>query len=227
MSYLAVTYVKLFISDTQANMTTQPQRPIVLYGFKLSGHCHRVELFLSLNKLPYRYVEVDILKGEHKQPNFLELNRFGQVPVIDDNGTVLADSNAILLYLTQTYGLSQWYPNDVIKQAQIQRWFSFAAGFLAFGPAMARAIKLFRPTENPTEALQRATRLFVVMEGDLGKSSFLVGNQPTLADISMYSYTAAAPEGGMTFENYPNIRAWLTRVEALPGFVAMAKPNVA
>jgi glutathione S-transferase len=204
---------------------TRPQRPIVLYGFKLSGHCHRVELFLSLNELPYRYVEVNILKGEQKQSGFLELNRFGQVPVIDDARTVLADSNAILFYLVQTYGLSQWYPNDVLKQVQIQQWLSFAAGFLAFGPALARAIKLFRPTENPSEALQRASRLFAVMENDLGKSPFLVDATPTLADIAMYSYTAAAPEGGMTFKSHPNIRAWLARVESLHGFIPMPNAN--
>ncbi len=76
--------------------------PIKLYNFPKSGHAHRIELMLSLLNLPTELVFVDLAKGAHKQPDFLALNPFGQVPVIDDNGTVIADSNAILVYLAKS-----------------------------------------------------------------------------------------------------------------------------
>jgi glutathione S-transferase len=204
-------------------MTTShitPTKPIVLYGFKLSGHCHRVELFLNLAQLPYRYVDVNLRNGDHKQPDFLEMNRFGQVPVIDDSGFMLADSNAILVYLAGRYA-REWYPKDELQHAHIQRWFSAAAGLLAFGPAMTRAIALFRPHEDPREAMERSTRLLTVMNKELELNKFLVGDTATLADLSMYSYIAKAPEGNISLETYPHIQSWLKRVEALPHFIAM------
>ena len=203
-----------------------PAASITLYGFALSGHCHRVELFMSLTRLPYQVVPVDLRGGEQKRPEFLQLNRFGQVPVIDDAGTIIADSNAILVYLATKYGLSNWYPQDPVLIARVQRWLSIAAGPLAFGPAMARAITLFRPHEDAAPAIQRATQLFAVMNQELEQQPFLIGAAPTIADIAMYSYTAHAPEGHVSLESYPHIRAWVTRIEALPGFIAMAKPPV-
>lgn len=211
------------LSLSMTTMTTsqiKPAKPILLYGFRLSGHCHRVELFLNLAQLPYRYIDVNLLNGEHKQSDFLEMNRFGQVPVIDDSGVLLADSNAILIYLAGRYA-REWYPKDELQYAHIQRWFSTAAGLLAFGPAMARAIVLFRPHEDAREALERTARLFTVMNKELEHAPFLVGSEPTLADISMYSYTARAPEGKIVLEDYPNIQAWLSRIEALPQFSNM------
>ena len=197
-----------------------PAHPIILYGFKISGHCHRVELFLNLIQLEYRYVEVNLRNGDHKQPGFLELNRFGQVPVIDDSGVILADSNAILVYLAGRYA-KQWYPGDELQHAHIQRWFSASAGLLAFGPAMARGIKLLRPHEDARDAIERSNRLLSVMNRELEQRNFLVGTQPTLADIAMYSYTARAPEGTISLQPFANIQTWLSRIEALPGFLAM------
>src|SRR5262245_61099959 len=122
----------------------QPERPIKLYRFPLSGHSHRVELFLSLLGLPCEPVEVDLPRGGTKRPEFLALNRFGQVPVIDDAGTVLADSNAILVYLALRYAPEAWLPRDPQGAAQVQRWLSVAAGQLASGPARARVAVLFK-----------------------------------------------------------------------------------
>lgn len=81
-----------------------PQQPIKLYNFPLSGHAHRVELMLSLLELPTELLFVDLANGAHKRPEFLAINPFGQVPVIDDGGTVISDSNAILVYLAKKYG---------------------------------------------------------------------------------------------------------------------------
>lgn len=96
--------------------------PIKLYNFPKSGHAHRIELMLSLLNLPTELVFVDLAKGAHKQPDFLALNPFGQVPVIDDNGTVIADSNAILVYLAKKYDNGTWLPEEPAAAARVQRW---------------------------------------------------------------------------------------------------------
>jgi len=197
--------------------------PIKLYNFPKSGHAHRVELMLSLLELPTELVFVDLAKGEHKQPEFLAINPFGQVPVIDDNGIVIADSNAILVYLAKAYGGERWLPADPVGAARVQRWLSVAAGPLAFGPAAARLVTVFGASFNTDEVIGRAHTLLKVIDAELAKGPFLVGDQATIADIANYSYIAHAPEGNVSLEPYPNVRAWLARIEALPGFVPMPR----
>lgn len=194
-----------------------------LHRFALSGHCHRVELFLSLLKLPVELIDVDLASKAHKTPAFLVLNPFGQVPVLEDGELTLADSNAILVYLANKYGDKSWLPRDPTGQAAVQRWLSVAAGPLAFGPAAARVAHLFKEPLDVAEASKRAEMLFAVMEQILGKSVFLTGNTPTIADIANYSYTAHAPEGNISLDPYPAINTWLARIEQLPGFIPMAK----
>ncbi|QQX58927.1 glutathione S-transferase family protein [Pseudomonas chlororaphis] len=199
---------------------------IKLYNFPRSGHAHRVELMLSLLGLPVELVFVDLAKGEHKQADFLALNSFGQVPVIDDQGVVLADSNAILVYLAQKYGQGRWLPSDPVGAARVQRWLSVAAGPIAFGPAVARLITVFGAQRNAEEAIDRSHALLEVVEQELTASPYLVGSEPTIADIAGYSYIAHAPEGNVSLTDYPQVRAWLARIEALPGFVGMPRTAV-
>ena len=201
---------------------TLPSRPIVLYRHPLSGHCHRVEVFLRLLSLPFETVDVDLRAGAHKRPEFLALNPLGQVPVIDDDGTVLSDSNAILVYLAQRYAPAGWLPRDPVGAARVQRWLSLAAGPLAFGPAYARVVALFGLKADTAEAVARAHDLFRFMEQALGgEHAFLAADHPTLADLALYAYTARAPEGGVSLEDYPRLRGWMSRVAALPGFMPM------
>ncbi|MFC4863551.1 glutathione S-transferase [Pseudomonas sp. JS3066] len=197
-------------------------RPIKLFRHPLSGHAHRVELLLSLLELPTELVFVDLAKGAHKHPEFLALNSFGQVPVIDDNGTIVSDSNAILVYLAKKYG-NNWLPEDPQGAARVQRWLSVAAGLVAFGPAAARLNTVFGANFNTEEVLTRAHTLFQVMDSELAKSPFLAGDAATIADVSNYAYIAHAPEGNVSLQDYPNLRAWLARIEALPGFVPMQR----
>jgi len=196
---------------------------IKLYNFPRSGHAHRVELMLSLLQLPTELIFVDLAKGEHKQPAYLAINSFGQVPAIDDGGVVLADSNAILVYLAQKYGNGRWLPADPVGAARVQRWLSAAAGPIAFGPAAARLVTVFGAQLNAEEAIARAHNLLKVMDVELGQSAFLAGDKPSIADVSAYSYIAHAPEGNVSLDDYANVRAWLARVEALPGFVGMPR----
>ncbi|WEL54459.1 glutathione S-transferase [Pseudomonas kermanshahensis] len=196
---------------------------IKLYNFPKSGHAHRIELMLSLLNLPTELVFVDLAKGEHKQPAFLALNPFGQVPVIDDNGTVIADSNAILVYLAKKYDNGTWLPEEPEAAARVQRWLSVAAGPLAFGPAAARLVTVFGAAFNTDEVIGRAHTLLKVIDAELAKAPFLTGSEPTIADVANYSYIAHAPEGNVSLEPYANVRSWLARIEALPGFVPMPR----
>lgn len=209
-------------------MAHRPARPIKLYRHPLSGHCHRVQLFLSLLGLPHEAVEIDLLRGQHKTPEFLALNPFGQLPVIDDDGTVLADSNAILGYLAARYGDGAWAPADPVHAAHVQRWLSVAAGELAFGPAAARVITLFGRNADPKPVIERAHALCRVIDATLQRDghAFITGAAPTIADVALYSYLAHAPEGNVSLDAYASLRAWLERIEALPGFVPMTASPV-
>lgn len=200
---------------------------IKLYGFPLSGHSHRVELMLSLLGLPVEYNLVDLKQGAHKSADYLSMiNSFGQVPAIDDNGVVLADSNAILVYLANTYGKGQWLPGDPVGQARVQRWLSAAAGQLSAGPASARLATVFGAEVDTVAAIARAHALLKLVEAQLSQSRFLVGEQPSIADIAFYTYVAHAPEGNVSLADYPQVRAWLASIEALPGFVGMPRTVV-
>lgn len=199
---------------------------IKLYNFPRSGHAHRVELMLSLLQLPTELIFVDLAKGEHKQPAYLAINPFGQLPTINDQGVVLADSNAILVYLAQKYGNGRWLPADPVGAAKVQRWLSIAAGPIAFGPARARLITVFGAAFNAEEVIAYSHIWLKKIDQELADSPYLVGSEPTIADVAAYSYIAHAPEGNVSLEDYANIRAWLARIEALPGFVGMPRTVV-
>lgn len=201
-------------------------KPIKLYHFPLSGHAHRVQLMLSLLDLPVEVIFVDLAKGAHKQPDFLAINPFGQVPVIDDDGVILADSNAILVYLAQKYGEGRWLPTDPVGAAQVQRWLSAAAGPIHSGPATARLITVFGASYNAEDVIARSHALLKVVDQHLGGSAYLASDAVTIADIAGYTYIAHAPEGNVSLEQYPHVRAWLARIEALPGFVGMPRTAV-
>lgn len=200
-------------------MTASPA--IRLHGFPLSGHSHRVSLFLALLQLPHEFLQVDLAGGAHKRPEFLAMNAFGQIPVLQDGDLTLPDSNAILVYLAKRYGDPHWLPTDPVGAAQLQRWLSVAAGPLAAGPAMARIHVVFGKKAPDPALVARSHALLAVMDAALADSPFLVGETPTIADIACYSYTAHAPEGGVSLTAYPQLRAWLARIEALPNFVGM------
>ena len=200
---------------------TTTAHPLRLHRFALSGHAHRAELMLSLLGLPFERIDVDLANKAHKSAAFLAINPFGQVPVLQDGDVTLADSNAILVYLAMKYGGDTWLPRDPLGAARVQRWLSVAAGLLAFGPAAARLAMLFKAPLNQAEAVARAHALFAVIEAELGAMPFITGDAPTIADVALYSYTAHAPEGGISLDAYPRLRAWLKRIEVLPGFVPM------
>lgn len=195
---------------------------IKLYRHPLSGHCHRVEAFLSILGLDAEIIDVDLAAGEHKSPLFLKKNLFGQVPVLEDDGRVIADSNAILTYLAKRYDkVRSWLPEEAAACAAVQRFLSMAAGPVAYGPAAARLVTVFGAGLDQAQAIAIAHEMLAVLDAHLEGRDWLVGQAPTIADIANYAYIAHAPEGAVSLEAYPNVRAWLRRIESLHGFVPM------
>ena len=199
---------------------------IRLHGIPLSGHTHKVELFLRLLGLEFDYVVAaqDVWPTEA----FGRLNPLRQIPVLEDGELVLADSNAILVYLARRYDPDgPWLPADPVRAAQVQRWLSVSAGEIKFGPAAARVIQLFARPGDLESAQALARKLFAVMEAHLAGRPWLVGDTVTLADIACYPYIACATEGGVALEPYPAIRAWIARIEDLPGVTPMPRAEAA
>lgn len=193
---------------------------LVVHGVVRSGHTHRVVNFLSILGLPHRLVEAPL---EIRQtPAFRALNPLGQIPVLQDGDLVVSDSNAILVYLARRHGGdAPWLPDDPVTAAAVQRWLALAAAEAKFGLAAARVLTLWGGPGNLADAHAIAARLLGFMEGHLIGRDYLAAAHPTIADISMYTYVAHAPEGRISLEPYPEVRAWLARIEAVPGFVKM------
>jgi glutathione S-transferase len=196
---------------------------ITLYRFPLSGHSHRAQLFAALLDLEVTLVDVNLPGREQKTPEFLAKNPLGQVPVLVDGNDVIADSNAILMYLAAKYAPDHWLPQTPWAIAQIVRWFAVTSGPMVETLARARAHYLFKRPTDLTATQAFAHDLLKVYEAELSRSAFLLGDQVSLADVASYTYVAHSPEGGVTLDQYPAIQSWLGRIEALPGFVAMTK----
>jgi glutathione S-transferase len=195
-------------------------RAMKLYYHPLSGHSHRAHLGLSLLGIPHELAQVNLAEAEHKSPEFLKLNPFGQIPVLIDGDAVIADSNAILVYAVRKSGKTDWLPQTPDGEAAVQRWLSVAAGEIAYGPCAARLITVFGRKFDAAEVIERAHRVLGLIDAQLAGRDFIAAATPTIADIALYSYIVNAPEGNVDLSGYPQVGAWLERIEALPGFVA-------
>jgi glutathione S-transferase len=194
---------------------------ITLYDMRLSGNCHKVRLLLSLLELPYQIQSVDLRGGEQRGPDHLKRNPFAQVPVLDDDGQIIRDSQAILVYLAKRYGGEQWWPNDAYSLAQIAAWLSTAANEIFHGPAKLRVHHKFGSPIDTATTQQTAEKVLDIIDRHLQSRVWLVGDSVSIADVAVYPYLALAPEGGLDIGAYANIIAWFQRIRALPGYVAM------
>jgi|ERR687886_1212131 glutathione S-transferase len=204
---------------------------IKLYGHELSGNSYKAKLMLYLLGLDYEWIKVDLMARAHKQPEFLALNSFGQVPVLVDENTVLPDAQAILVYLARQYGGESWLPLEAEPMSRVIRWLSIAAGEIRQGPEVARLYYLFKATSiNLEQANQKAEFILTQLNNHLADREWLELGHPTIADVAVFPYVALAPDGKISLDNYPNVLAWIDRVKHLPGFVGMisiAEPVVA
>ena len=196
---------------------------IKLYGHEMSGNSYKPRLFLELLNLEYEWNQVDLMKGEHKSPEYLALNPFGQVPLLIDGDTKLADAQAILVYLARQYGGEQWLPLDALPLAQVVRWLSTTAGEVRQGLENARLYYLFGATNiNIERAHQKAEYILTQLDQHLSTRTWLEFERPTIADIAVFPYVALAPDGKIDLAPYPHVLAWSDRIKQLPGYIPMA-----
>lgn len=200
---------------------------IRLYDYVLSGSCYKVRLFLSLIGREYEAVPVDYYPGgEHKTPEFLELNPLGQIPVLEDDDVTLRDAQAILVYLAGKYDAGRtWYPEDARTQGEIAMWLSFAGGEIMSSSA-ARLHDMLSYDFDIDKVRAAAHAAFRVLDDhltdrEIDGAEWIVGDNPTIADIACFPYVALGGDGGISLDDYNAIRRWIYRIKKLPGFDVM------
>ena len=192
-----------------------------LYDLEVSGNCYKVRLLCACLGVPLEIVPVDFMDGEHKMPPLLYINPFGELPVFDDDGLILRDSQAILVYVARKWGDQSWLPTDAAGMAKVVAWLSVAANEIARGPNDARLIKKFGYSRDYEAAKANSDRILTIMEAHLGDVEWLALGRPTIADIACMPYIGIGHEGDVGLDAYPNIRAWIERMKALPGYIPM------
>ncbi|AXK71622.1 glutathione S-transferase family protein [Lysobacter sp. TY2-98] len=208
--------------------TSRRRRVITVYGFSPSGNCHKVRLLLEQLGRPYRWVETDSSTGATRTPEYLAKNANGKVPMLElDDGRVLVESNAILCWLADG---TPYLPGDAWARAQALSWMFFEQYSHEPYVAVARFICGWTPADSPRRAdlprlRERSHEALRVMERHLQSHDWFTGDAYGVGDIALFAYTDVAPHGGVSLDDYPAIRAWLARVRATPGFVAMAEPD--
>jgi glutathione S-transferase len=197
-----------------------------LYDNMDSGNGYKARLLLAQLRIPYRRVELDIDRAETRTPGFLTKNPNGRIPALElDDGTVLAESNAIMCFLAD--GTPYW-PAERLARAQALQWMFFEQ--YSHEPYVATPrfiIKHLGPSHPRMAELpdRQATgnQALAVMEGHLARRAFFVGESYTIADIALYAYTHVAHEGGLDLGRFANIRAWLARVRGQPGHIPITQ----
>lgn len=192
-----------------------------LYDLELSGNCYKVRLFAALANIKLELIAVDFLAGEHKSPGLLALNPFGELPILDDDGFILRDSHAILIYLAGKYAGEAWWPSASKLQAEVSQWLFTSANEIQHGPCAARLVDQFNSDLDKGLALLRAEKTLDLIEKHLKQHLWLAIQRPTIADIAVFPYVALAAEGGIDLSPYPQINAWINRIKALPNYLAM------
>ncbi|MEO1672665.1 MAG: glutathione S-transferase family protein [Cyanobacteria bacterium J06631_2] len=193
-----------------------------LYDFLPSGNSYKIRLLLNLLAIPYGRIDVNILERETRTPEFLDKNPNGKIPLLEiADGRFIAESNAILYYLSQD---TEYFPDDEYAQAQVMQWLFFEQ--YSHEPNIATArywISILKQPGQHAEQLKHKHRLgnaaLQVMEKHLNHHDFLVDNTYTIADIALYGYTHVAEEGGFDLTKYPAVQAWLKRVAVNPKHV--------
>ena len=194
-----------------------------IYGDSISGNCQKVRWTADYLKRSYEWIETDILQGQSRTPEFLALNPAGQVPlVILGDGRPLAQSNAIILHLAEG---SDLIPADAYERARMLEWMFWEQ--YSHEPYVAVARFQVRylgkaPGDLEPRLVERAKGALRRLDAALGESAFLANEGMSLADVALVAYTRVAPEAGFDLATYPNVVAWIARVEAALGISAAA-----
>lgn len=196
-----------------------------LYSTQSSGNSYKVRLMLAKLGRAFRLAEVDIFAGEHRTPEFLALNPEGRVPLLEIDGRLLAESNAILFYLAEG---TRFLPHDAFGRAETLRWMFFEQNSHEPGIAAARfwltQVRGGRDlrTHDVDRWMEEGYAALAIMERHLAHHDFFSAGRLTIADIALYAHTHVAEEGEFSLSAFPRVRAWLARVAADPGHVDMA-----
>jgi glutathione S-transferase len=197
---------------------------VTLYDFPFSGNGYRVRLALRELGIPFHYREVNILKGETREPWFLAKNPAGQIPVLEfEDGSCLPESTAILFFLGEGTHL---LPTSTLEKAHVLRWIAFEQTNVDGVISRARFRKKFpevirtRPEEfNPWH--REGTRTLQVLDAELRNRPYIAGDTLSIADLALYSYTHCAEDGGFNLTEFSALRAWFARIEARPSHIAI------
>ncbi|ELS00104.1 glutathione S-transferase family protein [Gloeocapsa sp. PCC 73106] len=188
-----------------------------VYGDVNSGNCYKVKLLLSQLKLPFEWIEIDILKKETRTPEFLTINPNGRIPVLEwETGHFLWESNAIMHFLSEG---TEFLPCDRLQRAQVLQWLFFEQ--YSHEPYIATSrylIRYLKGEEKYQKVLAEKRPLgyaaLGVMEKHLKEHPFFVGDVYSIADIGLYAYTHVAAEGGFDLSQYTAILAWFERIQS-------------
>ncbi|MGH8661711.1 MAG: glutathione S-transferase family protein [Burkholderiales bacterium] len=191
-----------------------------LYMTETSGNAYKARLLLSMLNVPFEKAMIDARSGEHKKEPYLKINPRGQVPALEVGGRVYWGSTACLIYVARKHGGDPWLPTDPAGAAEVAQWLELAQNELHYGLQWARGVKTgIRKLGSYDEYRGYGEAGLGVLEGRLGSNEWLALGRPTIADVACYAYVSVAPEGGFELGNYPGVRAWARRFEALPGWV--------
>jgi len=197
-----------------------------LYDFLPSGNGYKIRLLLTQISMPFERIEINILKGESRTSDFLNRNPNGKIPVLEiAEGKYLAESNAILMYLSEG---TEFLPYDRFLKAQVFQWLFFEQ--YSHEPFIATSrywISILGKAEEYKQQLQekhqRGYEALQVMDNHLTNNNFLVGESYTIADIALFAYTHVADEGGFDLSNFTAIQAWIERIKAQPRFIGISE----
>jgi glutathione S-transferase len=195
-----------------------------LYDFLPSGNGYKIRLLLSQIGMPFERVEVNILKDETRTPEFLSKNPNGKIPVLEVKpGKYLAESNAILVYLSEG---TEFLPYDRFLRAQVMQWLFFEQySHEPFIAPLRFWISILGKAEEYKEAIEQKREsgyaALKLMENHLQSHSFFVGERYTIADIALFAYTHVADEGGYDLKQFPAIQAWIDRVKTQPRYISI------
>lgn len=192
-----------------------------LYDLEPSGNCYKIRLMCAFLGVPLELIPVDFMAGAHKKPPLIDMNPFGEIPILDDDGFILRDSQAMLIYLARKYGGEAWLPLGAADMARVMEWVMTGNNEIMRGPGDARLHDKFGYKLDVNLAREKAARVLGLMEAHLSKNNWLALGRPTIADIACLPYVGVGHEGGVPLTDYPAIRAWIGRIKSLPGFVTM------
>ena len=198
-----------------------------LYGMRMSGNCWKAAQILQLTGRKFEWVETDSNSGATRDPAFLAINPIGKVPaLVADDGTVLVESNAILLHFAEG---TPWLPPPGMARTRVHEWLFFEQYSHEPYIAVARNIRAWKReadlhAERLAECAIRGAQALDVMERRLGEQPWLAGDGPTVADLALFAYTHRADEGGFDLPRWPGVAAWVGRVTALPGISTLPRP---